>query len=287
MVRPADRKRAVAAMVEKPRGLSVRRACRLVKLGRSTYRYKTLPDRNAELAGRLRSLAGQYPRYGSPMLYNLIRNEGTVVNHKRVERIYRLEKLSLRRKRSRKKLCHLRMALPMATRRDEVWSMDFIFDRLCSGRQLKNLTIVDHCTRESPAIYSDHSIRGKDVVGVLEKLRCNGRKPSVLVMDNGSEFRSKVMAKWASDHGVLLHFIEPGKPTQNAYCESFNGRFREECLDQNLFGSIEEARLIIEVWRKGYENIRPHSGLKGRTPRMAAMAFMTNPLHDSVSLSVA
>ena len=165
--------------------------------------------------------------------------------------------------------------------------MDFIFDRLCSGWQLKNLTIVDHCTREAPTIYSDHSIRGKDVVDVLEKLRCNGRKPSILVMDNGSEFRSKVMAKWASDHGVLLHFIEPGKPTQNAYCESFNGRFREECLDQNLFGNIEEARLIIEAWRKGYENIRPHSGLNGRTPRMAAMAFITNQLPDSVSLSVA
>lgn len=287
MVRPADRKRAVAAIVEEPRGLSVRRACRLVGLNRSTYHYRALPDRNIELTGRLRSLAAQYSRYGSPMLYNLIRNEGTLVNHKRVERIYRQEKLSLRRKRSRKKLCHLRMALPIAARRDEVWSMDFIYDRLCNGRQLKSLTIVDHCTREAPAIYSNHSIRGKDVVEVLESLRCRGRKPSVLVMDNGSEFRSRVMAKWASDHGVLLHFIEPGKPTQNAYCESFNGRFREECLNQNLFGTVEEAQLIIELWRQEYENVRPHSSLKGRTPRMAAMAFMTNQLPHSVSLSVA
>jgi len=221
------------------------------------------------------------------MLYDLIRNEGTMVNHKRVERLYRLEKLSLRRKRSRKKLRHLRVALPIATRRDEVWSMDFIFDRLANGRQLKSLTMVDHCTRESPAIHADHSIRGKDVVEVLEGLHRRGRTPSVLVMDNGSEFRSQAMAKWASDHGVLLHFIEPGKPTQNAYCESFNGRFREECLDMNIFETVAGARLIIEEWRQKYENIRPHSGLKGRTPKMAAMAFMTNPLPDSVSFSVA
>ena len=287
MVRPADRKRAIAVVLEIPQGLSVRRACRLVELDRGTYRYHALPDRNVELAGRLRALAAQYPRYGSPMLYNLIRNEGTVVNHKRVERIYRLEKLSLRRKRSRKKLRHLRVALPIATRRDEVWSMDFIFDRLASGRQLKSLTMVDHCTRESPAIHSDHSIRGKDVVEVLEGLHRSGRTPSVLVMDNGSEFRSKVMAKWASDRGVLLHFIEPGKPPQNAYCESFNGRFREECLDMNVFETVPGARLIIEIWRKGYENIRPHSGLKGRTPKMAAMAFITNPLPDSMSFIVA
>lgn len=274
-------------MVEKPHDLSVRRACQLVGLERATYRYHALPDRNAELAERLRALAAQYPRYGSPMLYNLIRNEGTVINHKRVERIYRLEKLSLRRKRSRKKLRHLRVALPIATRRDEVWSMDFIFDRLANGRQLKSLTMVDHCTRESPAIHSDHSIRGKDVVAILEGLHRRGRTPSVLVMDNGSEFRSKAVAKWASDRGVLLHFIEPGKPTQNAYCESFNGRFREECLNMNVFETVAEARLIIEIWRKEYENVRPHSGLKGRTPKMAAMAFITNPLHDSVSFSVA
>src|SRR3990167_11093866 len=132
MVRPADRKRAVAIICEMSQGFSVRRACRLVGLERATYRYRLLPDRNAAIRERLKALAAQYPRYGSPMLYDLIRNEGTMVNHKRVERLYRLEKLSLRRKRSRKKLRHLRVALPIATRRDEVWSMDFIFDRLAN-----------------------------------------------------------------------------------------------------------------------------------------------------------
>lgn len=284
MVRPADRKRAVEVIRAMPQKFGVRRACRLVGLERATYRYRLLPDRNSAIRERLKALAAQYPRYGSPMLYDLLRNEGQMVNHKRIERLYSLEKLSLRRKRGRKKLRHLRVTLPAPARRDEVWSMDFIFDRMLTNRQLKCLTIVDHCTREAPALYVDHSIRGKDVVAVLENLRRQGRKPSVLVTDNGSEFRSKVMAKWAVDNGVLQYFIEPGKPTQNAYCESFNGRFRDECLNQNWFMNREEARLIIETWRREYENIRPHSGLKGRTPKMAADAFLTNQLPDSVSL---
>lgn len=283
MVRPTDRRRAVAVIQEMPQGLSVRRACRLVGLGRGTWRYRPLPDRNVWVAEHLKVLAARYPRYGSPMLYDLFRNEGHVINHKRIERLYRLEKLSLRRKRSRKKLRHLRMALPIPANRDEVWSMDFIHDRLMNGRQLKCLTIVDHCTREAPALHADHSIRGYNVVDVLEGLRRSGRKPSVLVSDNGSEFRSKVLAKWAQEHGVLQYFIEAGKPTQNAYCESFNGRFRDECLNMNWFSTVAEARLIIESWRKEYETIRPHSGLKGRTPKMAAEAFLSTQLLDSVS----
>ena len=274
-------------ILEMPEQLSIRRACRLLELARATYRYQPLPDRNAVLTERLRALAAQYPRYGAPMLYNLLRNEGMMINHKRVERIYRLEKLSLRRKRSRRRLRHLRTTLPAPTSRDLVWAMDFVHDRLMSDRQLKCLTIVDHCTREVPALHADDSIRGGDVVEVLEALRRNGRKPAILVSDNGSEFRSKVLAKWAFDNGVLLHFIEPGKPTQNAYCESFNGRFREECLNQNLFANVLEARLIIEAWRKEYENVRPHSGLKGRTPKMAAETFLTNQLPHSLSFHVA
>jgi putative transposase len=287
MVRPEDRKKAVAVICEMPQGLSVRRACRLVGLERATYRYQPLPDRNRWVVERLKMLAARYPRYGSPMLYNLFRNEGHVINHKRIERLYRLEKLSLRRKRSRKRLRHLRAVLPTPARPDEVWSMDFIHDRLTNGRQLKCLTIVDHCTREAPSLHADHSIRGQDVVGVLDGLWRKGRKPAVLVSDNGSEFTSKAMAKWAQDHGVLQHFIEPGKPTQNAYCESFNGKFRDECLNLNWFATVAEARLIIESWRKEYENVRPHSGLKGKTPRMAAEAFLTTQLPDSLSYQVA
>lgn len=273
-------------MLEMSQRLSVRRACRLLGLERATYRYRPLPDRNVALIERLRALAAQYPRYGSPMLYNLLRNEGMIVNHKRVERLYRLEKLSLRRKKSRRRLRHLRAALPAPVRRDAVWAMDFVYDRLMTDRQLKCLTIVDHCTREAPALHANHSIRGRDVVEVLETLRRNGRKPDILVSDNGSEFRSKALAKWASANRVSLHFIEPGKPTQNAYCESFNGRFREECLSQHWFANVSEARLIIEVWRREYENVRPHSGLKGRTPKMAA-SFLTNQLPDSQSFQMA
>lgn len=283
MVRPTNRRRAVAVICEMPQKVSVRRACRLVGLGRSTCRYQPLPDRNVELVARMKELAARYPRYGSPMLYDLLRNEGRVINHKRVERLYRLENLTLRRKKSRRKLRHLRVALPVPARRDEVWSMDFIYDRLMTGQQLKCLTIVDHCTREVPTLHVGHSIRGHDVVEVFETLRRQGRKPSVLVTDNGSEFRSKALAKWAADHGVLQYFIEPGKPTQNAYCESFNGRLRDECLNQNLFATLAEARLIIGAWRTEYETIRPHSGLNGRTPKMAADAFITTTLPQILS----
>ena len=283
MVRPADRKRAVSVIREMPQGLSIRRACRLVMLERSTYRYRALPDRNGWVVEHLKELAARYPRYGSPMLCHLFRNEGHVINHKRIERLYRLENLSLRRKRSRKRLRHLRISLPVAVKPDDVWSMDFIHERVMDGRQLKCLTMVDHCTRESPSLHADHSIRGKDVVEVLEGLRLKGRKPSVLLSDNGPEFTSKVMAKWTQENGVLQHFIEPGKPTQNAYCESFNGKFRDECLNANWFASVAEARVIIETWRKEYETIRPHSSLKGKTPQMAAEAFLTTRLPDSLS----
>ena len=214
----------------------------------------------------MRELAARYP-YGHQMIHDMIRNEWEEpVNHKRTERIYREEGLLLKLRRRKKKLRHLRIALEVPAKPDEVWSMDFIFDRLASGRQLKILTMVDHFSRGLPDLLPQTSIKGGDVVEILERLRVQGRKPKVIVMDNGSEFRSKAMAVWATKHEVRLHFIEPGKPQQNAFIESFNSRFRAECLDQNLFENLDAAGLFIREWKREYETIRPHSSLGGLPP---------------------
>lgn len=249
-------------------GLKHRRACRIFELNRFTWWYQKRPDRNDELRKRIRELVAQNPVYGSPMIHYFIRREWkTPVNHKRTERLYREEGLSMRLRKKRKRLRHLRLALPVPERRDEVWSMDFIHDRLSTNRALKTLTVIDHCTRESPFLHANNSIRGGDVVDLLEVQRLHGRKPSVIVVDNGPEFRSKAMQVWTTKHNVRLHFIEPGKPYQNGFIESFNGRFRAECLDRNLFETLDAARLFIEAWRVQYENERPHSSLKGLTPK--------------------
>lgn len=196
------------------------------------------------------------------------------MNHKRVERLYREEGLSLRTKKRKKRVRHLREAMPVPEKPDDVWSMDFVHDQLVDCKRFKNLTIVDHCTRESPDIHSDRSIRGKDVVAILERLRLQGRKPGTIVLDNGPEFTGKALAEWAGLHNVHLFFIEPGKPTQNAFVESFNGKFRNECLDQHWFRTIEEAKLIISIWRREeYNNARPHSSLNGQTPNEVAMKY--------------
>ena len=216
----------------------------------------------------MRELAAQYPAYGQPMLHDMLRNEWPApINHKRTARIYRLEELMLRRSGKRRRLRHLRKALPKASLRDDVWSMDFIHDWLGTNQRLKVFTMIDHCTRELPELLAGTSIRGVDVVACVERLRQEGRKPRVIVVDNGPEFRSKVLHKWCTKHHVQLHFIEPGKPVQNAYIESFNGRFREECLDRNLFENLDHARLFIAAWKREYETVRPHSGLGGLTPK--------------------
>ena len=219
-----------------------------------------------KLREKMREIAARYP-YGHQMIHDMIRNEWPEpINRKRTERIYREEGLLLRLRRKKKRLRHLRVAHEVPKLPDEVWSMDFIFDRLSSGRQLKILTMVDHYSRSLPDLLPAASIKGLDVVRVLEKLRLAGRKPKTIVVDNGSEFRCKAMHVWATQNSVRLHFIEPGKPQQNAFIESFNSRFRAECLDQNLFENLDAAGLFIREWKREYETIRPHSSLGGIPP---------------------
>lgn len=197
------------------------------------------------------------------------------MNHKRTERIYREEKLSLRLRKRKKRSSGMRVILPEATKTNERWSMDFIHDSLSNGRKFRALTMVDIFSKECPAIEVDTSLSGERVARVLERLSEWRKLPGVITVDNGPEFAGKALDAWAYQRGVKLHFIEPGKPVQNAFAESFNGRFRDECLNEHWFMTLEEAKMRIENWRVDYNEVRPHSSLGNLTPSAYANQFKT------------
>lgn len=199
------------------------------------------------------------------MLGDVLRGEGILVNHKRVYRLYRAEELRLPRKRGRKTLRPRQPKLEPPSRANQRWAMDFVSDSFSHGRRFRNLTIVDEKTRESPGIYVDTSIGGKRVARFLDERGAERGLPEVIVVDNGPEFTCRAMHEWARRNGVRLHFIDPGKPTQNAFDESFNGTFRVECLNANWFLDLADARRTIEEWRRDYNEVRPHSSI-GRQP---------------------
>ncbi len=246
--------------------LSERRACALVGQSLSTHRYVAKRVEIPRLRERLIALAHERTRFGYPRLCYLLRREGFVVNRKRVYRLYSEEGLKLRRKR-RKRIAGLRratLAPPLAP--NERWSMDFVSDALSNGRRFRVLNIVDDYSKLAPAIEVDTSLPGLRVIRTLERAIELHGKPKMIVMDNGPEFTCKALDQWAWSRGIALHWIDPGKPIQNAFVESFNGRFREECLDQHHFVSIDDARALIESWRDDYNSIRPHTSLRGLSP---------------------
>ena len=245
----------------------MRRACDLAQANRSTMYYQSCKRDRGELRVRLRDLAAVRVRYGYRRLHVLLRREGWKANHKLVYRIYKEEGLEVRTKTRRKRISALRVVLPAARMPKERWSMDFVSDSLHDGRRFRVLTLVDHFTRESPAIEVGNSIPGKRVVAVLERLARTHGLPQVITTDNGTEFTSRAVDEWAHRNGVKLDFIRPGKPVENAYIESFNGRLRQECLEENWFTSLEDAKRKIEAWRKDYNEHRPHSSLGDETPR--------------------
>jgi len=218
------------------------------------------------LRQRLRELAAVRRRWGCPRLTDWLRTEGFSDNHKRIERIYREEHLQVRR-RKRKRLSPgtERRPIPVPAGPRDRWSMDFVHDVLATGRRTQALTIVDDFSRESPAIEVDFSLGTERVIRVLEQLRDEGGLPQGIVLDNDPRFTSLRFMRWAREAGVTLHFIEPGKPIQNAFIESFNGKFRDECLNENWFLSLGETREIVETWRLDYNTQRPHRSL-GRVP---------------------
>lgn len=265
MTEPALRRQAARQIIE-AYGYSERRACQLIELNRRTLRRVPSPNRDEALRKRLRELAEERRRFGCPRLYLLLRREGLVVNHKRVERLYREEALSLRLRPKRKRQSHLRVVQPVPTGPNEQWAMDFVSDSLENGRRMKVLTIIDLWDRRCPRLEADSSIPGDGVVRVLESLRLRGECPKHLRSDNGPEFTGKALDQWATSAGVQLEFIRPGRPMENGHVESFNGKFREECLNAHAFRSMAEARDIIEVWRQDYNTARPHSSLGGLAP---------------------
>lgn len=247
-------------------GLSQRRACAVAGLWRSSFQYRPHRRPDTELRQRMREIAEKRKRFGSPRILVMLRREGWKDNHKRVERIYGEENMALRRRKRRKKYVGTRIPMPKPSRPNQNLSMDFVQDRLTNGRKIRALTLVDDFARESPAIEVDTSMGGRRVVRVLDRLVERRGVPEVITIDNGTEFDGRAMDEWAFKNKVRLNFITPGKPNENAYIESFNGRFRDECLNENLFETLDEARDIIEKWRIDYNEERPHSSLENLTP---------------------
>jgi len=254
--------------------ISERRACEVAGLSRSTMRYKGRGRDDDDLRRRLRELAQERRRYGSPRLTVLLRREGFTDNHKRIERVYREEGLQVRR-RKRKRTCRSNRVrlVEEVTSPNQRWSMDFVLDVVAGGRRVRCLNIVDDFARECPHIEVGQSIGGDRVSRVLDYLAWSRGLPEEIVVDNGPEFTSLVMDKWAHNNGVSLHFIDPGKPVQNCYIESFNGKFRDECLNEHWFVNMGDAQRKIENWRVDYNTFRPHSSLGQLTPEEFAAKY--------------
>lgn len=248
------------------KGLSERRALTAVRMSASAYRYRSRPDRNGELRERILALAQRHKRYGVGMIHLKLRQAGHLVNYKRVERLYQEARLQVRRRKRKKVPIGERQPLCRPSAANEVWSMDFVFDRTAEARVIKCLTIVDDATHESVAIEVERAISGVGVTRVLERLALSRGLPNVIRTDNGKEFCGKAMVAWAHERGVQLRLIEPGKPNQNAYIESFNGRLRDECLNEHWFPHLLHARTEIERWRSEYNEERPKKALGGLTP---------------------
>tara|TARA_R110002072_G_scaffold284396_5_gene448700 strand:+ start:28465 stop:29301 length:837 start_codon:yes stop_codon:yes gene_type:complete len=247
---------------------SKRRACSLMLCYSSVYYYRSRRSSDAALRARIKEIAATRVRYGYERIHILLRREGWLVNHKKVLRIYREEGLNLRSKRPKRRVAAAhRMDRPQLDSVDQCWSMDFVADNLFDGKRIRALTVVDNFSRECMAIHVDYSIKGDHVVGVMDAIRqLHDRCPDRIQVDNGSEFISKVLNKWAYENNVVLDFSRPGTPTDNPFIESFNGSFRDECLNSHWFLSLEDAREKIEAWREEYNDFRPHTSLENLTP---------------------
>jgi transposase InsO family protein len=261
----APARREVVRMM-KELGMTERHALRTIDMSASALRYVPAPDRNTALREQIVTLAQRHKRYGAEMIYLKLRQAGYHVNHKRVDRLYALEKLQVRRRRRKKIQPGERQPLIRPGAPNEVWSMDFVFDRIASGRVLKCLAIVDDATHEAVAVIPEHAIGGEHLTRLLDEVCARRGKPAIIRTDNGKEFTGKAMLTWAHRNGIALRLIDPGKPNQNAYVESFNGRLRDECLNDQWFTSLLHAKAVIRAWTREYNEERPKKGLGGLTP---------------------
>jgi len=272
VVTPAEKRNAVAHLVA-THGMSERRACKTTGFCRMTIRYETSRSDDRMLRERLTELARERRRFGYRRLHVLLRREGLVVNHKKLFRLYREERLGVRRRGGRKRALGTRAPMLVPLRPNERWSLDFVSDQLTDGRRFRILTVVDDCTRENIALIADTSLSGLRVATELDRLVATRGKPRMIVSDNGTEFTSNAILRWADQSRVEWHYIAPGKPTQNAFIESFNGRLRDELLNETLFTTLAQVRVLLGRWRADYNDARPHSRLGWQTPAEFARTF--------------
>src|SRR3954447_3960869 len=272
MVTPAVKREAVTHL-ETAHEMSERRACRTIGCERMTVRHSSRRPDDASLRERLRALAHERRRFGYRRLLILLRREGFVVNHKRLFRLYREERLIVRKRGGRKRASGTRAPMPIPAAPNELWALDFVCDQFVCGRRFRILAVYDVCTRQCLATVADTSLSGKRVARELDRLMAWRGKPKSIVSDNGPELTSKAILLWAAQAGVEWHYIDPGKPIQNAFIESFNGRLRDEFLNETLFSSLTHARVMLAGWRADYNVNRPHSGLGWQTPTEFAHTF--------------
>ena len=265
MVAPEARRTCVSWLIQKY-GISQRRACKLSGAHRTTIRYKSRKPSEEELRKQMKEIAIKYRRFGYRRIHIMLKKIHKKINHKKVYRLYKEMNLKVLRRKYRRKILINRREQEKANKMNQVWALDFVHDRLSCGKTLKMLTIIDVYTRESLDIVVDVSLKSSDVIRALETLIRKKGKPERILSDNGTEFTSKNMIEWSYLQKICWNYIEPGKPHQNGNIESFNGKFRDECLNENWFLSLRETKIIIEQWRKYYNQERPHSSLGGATP---------------------
>lgn len=257
--------------------LSERRACKLANMGRSTFQYEKRSGGDDVLRERLRELAGERRRFGYRRLGILLDREGLGANHKKVYRIYSEEGLAVKRRRGRKRAIGTRRPMLLPYGPNQRWSLDFVSDTLSDGRRFRILCVVDDFSREALAVVVDISLSGIRVARELDRLIERRGKPLMIVSDNGTELTSHAILKWVEEVDLEWHYIAPGKPTQNAFVESFNGRLRDECLNEHLFDGLGDARRMIEAWRIDYNTVRPHTSLGGLAPLTFVQQLRARP----------
>ena len=273
MVTPGA-KRAAAAHLCEAHGVSQRRACTTLAIDRSTVRYVSRRDDDAVLREKIRSIAAERRRFGYRRVHILLQRDGICINHKKLRRLYAEEKLQVKCRGGRKRALGTRRPMAVPDRANQRWSLDFVSDALTDCRRFRILSVVDDFTRECLALVPDTSLSGARVARELDGIIASRGKPSTIVSDNGTEFTSTTILRWSEEQRVEWHYIAPGKPQQNAFVESFNGRLRDECLNETLFSSLPHARSVLAAWRADYNQTRPHSSLGNMPPEQFAQQMM-------------
>jgi len=263
-VTPEAKKACSKAIQE--HGISERRACKLAGVNRSTVRYKVLEDTDKELQKSIKEIALEKRRFGYRRIHMVLKRKGEKVNHKKVFRIYQQLGLKVLKRGSRKRALGIRLTKAKIEKINQRWSLDFVSDALVTGRKIRLLTVIDDYSRRCLGIIVDTSLSGSRVCRELDKMIEKYGKPEGILSDNGTEFTSHAVLQWSKEKMVNWEYIQPGKPYQNGTIESFNGKLRDECLNENLFIDIKKTKEIIESWRLEYNEVRPHSSLQGKTP---------------------